>query len=63
MWMISRVDAQLFCAGGQEQPTTGRGDGENYQIGFLDICDRPYPEIVQAARQIGRSMYEYRSEN
>jgi hypothetical protein len=43
-----------------DQPTTGRGDGENYQIGFVDICDNPYPEIVQAAREIGQSMYEYR---
>jgi hypothetical protein len=43
-----------------DQPTTGRGDGENYQIGFVDICGHPYPEIVQAAREIGRSMYEYR---
>ena len=47
----------------QDQPTTGRGDGENYQIGFIDICDNPYPEIVQAARDIGGSMYEYRSED
>jgi hypothetical protein len=43
-----------------DQATTGRGDGENYQIGFVDICDRPYPQIVQAARDIGNSMYEYR---
>jgi hypothetical protein len=43
-----------------DQPTTGRGDGENYQIGFVDICDRPYPQIVQAARDLGSSMYEYR---
>jgi hypothetical protein len=46
-----------------DQPTTGRGDGENYQIGFVDICDQPYPEIVQAAREIGNSMYEYRFED
>ncbi len=46
-----------------DQPTTGRGDGENYQIGFLDICDNPYPEIVRAARAIGRDMYNYRGEN
>ena len=26
-----------------DQATTGRGDGENYQIGFLDVCDTPYP--------------------
>lgn len=43
-----------------DQATTGRGDGENYQIGFVDICDTPYPEIVRAAREIGDSMYEYR---
>ncbi len=43
-----------------DQPTTGRGDGENYQIGFVDICNTPYPEIVQAAREIGQSMYPYR---
>jgi hypothetical protein len=46
-----------------DQPTTGRSDGENYQIGFVDICDKPYPEIVQAAREIGNSMYEYRFED
>ncbi len=44
----------------KDQPTTGRGDGENYQIGFVDICDTPYPEIVQAAREVASSMYGYR---
>lgn len=43
-----------------DQPTTGRGDGENYQIGFVDICDRPYPETIQACREIGNGLYEYR---
>jgi len=47
----------------KDQATTGRGDGENYQIGFIDICDRPYPEIVNAAREVGYSMYEYRLKN
>ncbi len=45
----------------KDQATTGRGDGENYQIGFIDVCDSPYPEIVAAARAVGRSMYEYRA--
>ncbi len=44
----------------RDQATTGRGDGENYQIGFTTICDRPYPEIVAAARRLGRDMYGYR---
>jgi hypothetical protein len=44
----------------KDQATTGRGDGENYQIGFLDICDKPYPEIVAASRKVGYNMYQYR---
>ncbi len=44
----------------KDQATTGRGDGENYQIGFVDICDTPYPEIVGKAREVGYSMYPYR---
>jgi hypothetical protein len=44
----------------RDQATTGRGDGENYQIGFVDICDSPYPELRQACREVGYSLYEYR---
>jgi hypothetical protein len=44
----------------KDQATTGRGDGENYQIGFIDICDKPYPETIKACRQVGYKMYEYR---
>jgi hypothetical protein len=44
----------------QDQATTGRGDGENYQIGLVDICDNPYPETIQACREVGTAMYEYR---
>ena len=47
----------------QDQPTTGRGDGENYQIGFVDIADTPYPETIAASQDIGRTMYEYRLKN
>ncbi|TWU59215.1 hypothetical protein Poly51_20010 [Rubripirellula tenax] len=43
------------------EPTAGRGDGENYQVGFVDNCDTPYEETINAARQIGREMYEYRA--
>lgn len=44
----------------QDQALTGRGDGENYQIGFLDICDNPYPETIQASRAIGAQLYPLR---
>jgi len=40
-----------------DQATTGRGDGENYQIGLLDVCDRPYPETIRAVRRVGYGMY------
>lgn len=43
-----------------DQATTGRGDGENYQIGLLDVCDTPYPETIQAVRKVGNSIYERR---
>ena len=45
-----------------DQAATGRGDGENYQIGFVDLCDTPYVETIEAAREIGRTMYQLRLE-
>jgi hypothetical protein len=33
-----------------DEPVTGRRDGENYNIGFIDVTDRPYPEMVAAAK-------------
>jgi hypothetical protein len=41
----------------RDEPLTGRFDGENYQIGFVDVCDNPYPETVAAARDIGARLY------
>ncbi|HEU5070259.1 MAG TPA: beta-galactosidase [Verrucomicrobiae bacterium] len=43
----------------QDEPTTGRAyDEENYQIGFVDIADTPYPEMVAASRQVAAEMYQ-----
>ena len=33
-----------------DQPAAGRNDGENYNIGFIDVTDRPYEEMVAAAK-------------
>ena len=44
-----------------DESTTGRRDGENYQIGFLDIGDTPYAETIAAARKMGASIYSIRS--
>ena len=46
-----------------DQCLTGRFDGENYQIGFLDICDTPYPETIAGARSAGYDLYRYRLRN
>jgi len=33
-----------------DEPVTGRNDGENYNIGFVDVTDRPYAELVAGAK-------------
>jgi hypothetical protein len=44
-----------------DEPTTGRAlDGENYQIGLVDIVDTPYPETIEAVRKVANDMYTYR---
>ena len=44
-----------------DEPTTGRTyDGENYQIGFVDIADTPYPETIAASREVGYRLYTLR---
>ena len=43
-----------------DQATTGRFDGEHSQVGWTDICDRPYPETVAALREVGKEIYTKR---
>jgi len=40
-----------------DQSALGRFDGENYNIGFVDVCSRPYPELAAAARESHSRMY------
>lgn len=44
-----------------DEHIAGRADGENYNVGLVDICDTPYPEMVDAMRDVGSMMYEYRN--
>jgi hypothetical protein len=39
-----------------DQPCTGRMDGENYNIGLVDVTDRPYAELVEAMRTTHRRL-------
>ncbi|MDA0989243.1 MAG: beta-galactosidase [Verrucomicrobia bacterium] len=41
----------------RDQASTGRGDGENYQGGFTDMCDTPYWETIAASRRVAESLY------
>jgi hypothetical protein len=42
------------------QPVTGRGDGENYEQGFLDTSDTPYWGLAHYARSLAEHIYEIR---
>ena len=43
-----------------DQSVAGRGDGENYQAGFLTVGDVPQQEMISKSREIGYNMYETR---
>ena len=40
-----------------DQPLTGRGDGENYAIGFVDVTDTPYDALTKVTRELGDNLY------
>jgi len=46
-----------------DQPVFGRFDGENYNIGFMDICNQPYKELIEAAQLTHQRMYEVANGN
>jgi hypothetical protein len=41
-----------------DESAIGREDGEAYNIGFLDVCNRPYSELNQAAIKSHERMYD-----
>ncbi len=41
-----------------DQSALGRGDGENYNIGFFDVCHRPYEQLAHAARESHERLYQ-----
>jgi hypothetical protein len=44
-----------------DQSAIGRFDGENYNIGFFDVCNRAYEDLAEAARQSHQRMYRVRA--
>jgi hypothetical protein len=43
---------------GTDESVTGRNDGENYNIGFIDVTERPYLELVKAAKHTLKRLHE-----
>ena len=41
-----------------DQPFLGRFDGENYNIGLVDICNKEYPEVVEQLIIANERLYE-----
>ena len=44
-----------------DQPNTGRGDGENYNIGLVDVTDRPYPDMIDAIKLTFERLFDVHS--
>lgn len=41
-----------------DQPATGRNDGENGLIGFVDVTDRPYTDLVEASKATFKRLFD-----
>ena len=55
-----------YCLGAhwfawRDEPVLGRSDGENYNIGMVDVTDRPYPELVDAVKATNKRLLEVHS--
>ena len=42
----------------RDEAVLGRMDGENYNIGFVDVNDRPYKELTEAVKLTSKRLYE-----
>ena len=55
------MDSPYFAGGHyfslNDQPVLGRYDGENCQIGIVDVCAKPYETFVQAVTELNRDIY------
>ncbi len=47
----------------RDEPVLGRQDGENYNIGFVDVTDRPYVELIEAAKATHKRLLDVHSGN
>lgn len=55
--------ANEYCVGTHyfslnDQPVLGRFDGENFQMGAVDVCYRPYDEFIEGIKNASFDLYE-----
>jgi hypothetical protein len=60
---VEDAAAKSWCVGVHyfilyDQSALGRFDGECYNIGFLDVCNRPYEALCSAARASHERLYD-----
>jgi hypothetical protein len=60
---VEDAAADPYCVGVHwftlyDESALGRSDGENYNIGFLDVCNRAYDELGRAAILSHERMYQ-----
>ncbi len=41
-----------------DEPVLGRFDGENYNIGLVDVTNRPYVELIEAAKATHKHLHD-----
>jgi hypothetical protein len=44
-----------------DEPNTGRFDGENYNIGFVDVTDQPYGDFLEGVKATHKDLYAVHS--
>jgi hypothetical protein len=59
---VEDAAAQPWCVGVPyftlyDESALGRFDGENWNIGFVDVCNRPYAPLAEAARTTHERLY------
>lgn len=63
LYYLHRIAADRHCVGAHyfklnDQPFLGRFDGENYQIGLVDVCHSVYEEFTQGVIHAHQTLYE-----
>ncbi|MBU3005411.1 beta-galactosidase [Paraglaciecola arctica] len=67
-YMQSVIDNPYFVGAHwfqyMDSPITGRAyDGENYNVGFVNVTDTPYPHMVESAKTVNSKIYQARFNN